>query len=202
MNVARWAMVVSVLVLGGSLLRAADTAPAGPVAGPKDENGLSAMLVVNKDTYTLDASQSGKNFRDKIDALRKTPGRPPAAPTVDLVLRLTNTTDKDLTISVGGDDSRINLKLEGPGAIAINPNVPMTMEFRIGKSLAIPAGKTADIKVTSLMNGMRGMTEYNYWTEPGDYTITASLTYPNAKGDKQIKVDSAPAKVTVKKGEG
>ena len=197
MNAFRMGFAFGLLVLSGALLYAADPATA-PAAGPTDANGLSATLVVNKDTYALDPTQSGKDFRDRIDAMRKTGSRPPAPPQVDLVLRLHNTTDKDLTISVGGDDSNISLKLDGPGAISILPNMPMTMEFRIGKPLAIPAGKTADIKLTSLMNGMRGTTEYNYWTEPGAYTLTATLTYPNARGDAQTKVASAPAKVTVK----
>jgi len=146
----------------------------------------------------LDPAQSGKEFRDKIEAMRKGAGRPPAPPQVDLVLRLTNTTEKDVTILVGGDDSNVSLKVEGPGAISIMPNMPMTMEFRIGKPVVIPAGKTADIKITSLMNGMRGMTEYNYWTEPGEYKVTATLTYPNPVGEGQTKVSSGAAKVTVK----
>src|SRR5690349_12654281 len=102
MNAFRFTVAVGILIVGGTLLRAADTAPAA-VAGPKDQNGLTATLVVNKDTYTLDPAQSGKDFRDKIDGMRKGPGRPPAPPQVDMVLRLTNTTEKDLTISVGGD---------------------------------------------------------------------------------------------------
>ena len=42
------------------------------------------------------------------------------------------------------------------------------------------------------------MTEYNFWTEPGDYKITATLNYPNEKGDGQAKLVTAPTKVTVK----
>lgn len=198
MKMFRFAMTLGALILGAGLLRAAETAPANPVSGPKNEMGLTATLIANKDTYTLDPSQSGKDFRDKIDAMRRGNGRAPTPPAVDLTLRLTNTTDKDLTISIGGDESTISLKLEGPGAISINPNMAMTMEYRSGKPLAIAAGKTADIKISSLLNGQRSMTEYNYWTEAGAYTVTATLTYPNAKGDGQAKLVSGPAKVTVK----
>lgn len=199
MKAFRRAMMVGVLVLGGGLLQAADTAPAAPAAGAKNEMGLTATLIANKDAYVLDASQAGKDFRDKIEAMRKGTGRPPAPPTVDLALRITNTTDKDITIHIGGDESTLSLKLDGPGAININPNMPMTMEYRSGNPVTIAAGKTSDIKIGSLLNGMRAMTEYNFWTEPGDYTVTATLTYPNAKGDGQSKLVSGPAKVTVKK---
>ena len=194
----RMGAAVCFLLAFGVLLRAADTPASQLAAGPKDANGLTATLVLNKDTYTLDPSQAGKDFRDKIEAMRKGTGRPPALPQVDMVLRLTNTTDKDITISIGGDDSRVSLKLDGPGAISINPKMAMTMEFRMGKATLIPAGKTTDIKISSLMNGMRGVTEYNYWTEPGSYKVTPSLVYPNPKGEGQTTVVSALVGMKVK----
>src|SRR5437868_3856686 len=147
MMALRFVIVLGFLILGGTLLGAAEPATA-PAVGPKDRNGLTATLVVNKDLYTLDPAQSGKDLRDKIDAMRKGTGRPPAPRQVDMVLRLTNTTEKEVTISVGGDDSNVSLKVEGPGAINIMPNMPMTREFRMGKPVAIGAGKTADIKIT------------------------------------------------------
>jgi hypothetical protein len=190
------------LLAASTALFAADTttAPAAPAPGPKNEAGLTATLIATKDTYTLNPAQAGKDFRDNLDALNKGQGVP-KPPAVDLILRVTNTTDADLTISMGGDDSNISLNLTGPnpGPISIAPLLPMTMEFRIGKPMPIAAGKSADIKITSLAAGMRGMSQYTYWTEPGEYTLTATLTYPNAAGDKQLKVISGPAKLTVTK---
>ena len=68
----------------------------------------------------------------------------------DLIFRITNTTNAAVTISVGGDDSQMNLDHAGPGAITADNLVAMTMEFRIGNPTTIPAGKTADIKISSL----------------------------------------------------
>lgn len=178
---------------------AADTAPAA-AAGPKNAAGLTAALIANKDTYTLDPAQSGKAFRDSLEARKNARGRGmgalPAAPAVDMTLRITNTTDKEITITTGGDDSQLNLKLEGPGAVTVDNLVAMTMEFRMGRPTTIPAGKTFDIKVSSLAFGMRGISQHAYWTDAGDYTVTATLTY-GTPDNKQDKVTSAATKVKV-----
>jgi len=174
-------------------------APAGPVEsapGPKNTQGLTATIVVSTDTYTLDASQTGQAFRDKI-AASKGPraGALPKPPLVDLTLRITNSTDTDVTINVGGDDSQLQLKLAGPGAITADNMVAMTMEFRIGTPVKIRAGASYDVPIKSLAFGMRGISQYAYWTEPGDYTLTATLLYPI--GEKQTTVTSGPAKLKV-----
>ncbi len=178
------------------------SAPAAPVAGPKNELGLTAAIVVNKDSYVLNAAQSGKAFQDQVNATKNARGmgggRLPQPPAVDLIFRITNTTNAAVTISVGGDDSQMNLDLAGPGAITADNLVAMTMEFRIGNPTTIPAGKTADIKISSLAFGMRGISKFAYWTEPGDYTITATLTY-GTSGEKQGTLTSGAAKVKVTK---
>ncbi len=177
---------------------AAETRPAKPEPGPKNDIGLTATLIANKDTYTLDPAQSGKQFRDSLDTkpneLR--PAKLPAPPKVDLTLRITNTTDKPLTISLGGDDSAIDLVLEGNGSLNKPNNGPMTMEFRMGTPVKIAAGKSHDIPVKSLASGKRGISTYSYWTESGDYTLTATLTYAS-DDDKQVTVTSGPAKIKV-----
>jgi len=169
-------------------------------AGPKNEQGLTATIVVNKDSYVLAKDQAGKDFRDKIDAAKNARGgmgggRLPQPPAVDLTFRISNTTDAPVTISVGGDDSQMNLVLEGVGAISADNNVAMTMEFRIGTPVTLAPGATKDIKISSLAFGMRDISRYAYWTEAGEYTITATLTY--GMGEKQGKVTSGPAKVKV-----
>jgi hypothetical protein len=186
-------------VMGAAPVPATPASAPAPVAGPKNEQGLTAAIVVNKNSYLLNAAQSGKAFRDQVDAAKNARGagglsQPPA---VDLTFQITNTTDKDVTISVGGDDSQINLVLDGPGAITANNNVAMTREFRRGKPVLVAAGKTADVKISSLAYGMRGISKYAYWTEVGDYTITATLTY--GIDSKQGTVTSGSAKVKVTK---
>jgi hypothetical protein len=196
--------LLAALVLATTL--AADNPASQLAAGPKNEAGLTATLIANKDTYTLDPTQSGKDFRDKLDAMKNARGRMgpggnlPTPPAVDCTLQITNTSDHAITLTTGGDDSQITLKLEGPGAVTVDHNVPMTMEFRIGKPTTLAPGKSMEIKISSLAFGMRGISQYAYWTEPGDYTLTATLTYGTPEG-KQGKVTSAatPLKVQAPK---
>jgi hypothetical protein len=170
-----------------------------PALGPVNAHGLVAMLH-GKDVYTIDAARSGAAYRDSLKAA---PGQGPAgnaapvAPAVDLTLQITNTTDKDITINLGGDDSRIDLKLEGPGAVTIQNNVMMTREFRIGRPVTIVAGKSHEVKITSLSFGLRGISQSAFWTEPGEYTLTATQVYPF--DNKQERVESGGMRITVEK---
>jgi hypothetical protein len=192
--------VVSVFLLAAASAPA--TGPA-PVPGPKNEQGLTAVLMADKATYTLDPAQSGKDFRDRLSPPgnarggRGPAGGLPKPPAVDLTMRITNNSDKDVTIMVGGDDSQMQLKLAGPGAVTVENMVAMTMEFRIGKPVTIAPGKTYDTKITSLAFGMRGISQYAYWTEPGEYTLTATLVYGQGDGKPQGKVESGAAKLKV-----
>src|SRR5947208_931394 len=122
----------AVLVCVASLLLvAADAVPTTNPAGPKNDLCLTAAIVVNKDTYTLDAAQSGKAFRDRVGQQKnarggRAPGGLPKRPAVDLTFRITNHSDTASTISVGDDDSRMQLALTGPGAVTVENLVAMT----------------------------------------------------------------------------
>jgi hypothetical protein len=177
----------------------AASAPAGLVEGAKNEQGLTAAIVVNKDSYVLNAAQSGKAFRDQIGGANNARGggRLPAPPAVDLTFRITNTSEKPVTITIGGDESHMNLALAGQGAITVDNIVPMTMDYRMGNPTTIAPGKTYEMKIASLSFGTRGISKFAYWTEAGDYTITATLTY--GLGEKQGTVTSGAAKVKVTK---
>jgi hypothetical protein len=171
--------------------------PATAPAGPKNDQGLTAAIVINKDTYAIPAGQAGKEFRDRLTAANAARGmaRLPQPPAIDLSFRITNTTNAAVTITYGGDESQMNLNLQGPGAVTVDNNVAMTMEFRMGKPVTLAAGKSYDIKISSLAFGTRGISKYAYFTEPGEYTVTATLTYGN--GEKQGTLASGPAKFKV-----
>lgn len=148
-------------------------APSTPATKPA---ALSLALTSAKDTYPLPAAQSGKEFRDQLTAVR---GRLPNPPAVDLTLKFTNNSPTPITLPFGGDDSTLRLKLDGPGALNLPNNIPMTREFRMGKPVTIAPGQSYDHQVTSLAGGARGISEYSYFTEPGEYTLTAQFSYDN-----------------------
>ena len=157
--------------------------------------GLSATVEAKVATYLLDPAQSGQTFHDKIAKGAKQGEKLPPPPKVDLALVITNTGAKEATINIGGDESQLDLKLEGPGALVVANNIAMTMEFRYGKPITIKPGATLQIPITSLSGGTRGVGQLAYWTEPGDYLL--SVTLIAAQGEGQVRIVSAPVKLKV-----
>lgn len=201
----RFSIVLCLMVF---LAGVADAQPAtqsakkAPVAGEKNSDGLTATLVANKDTYKLDPAQSGKDFRDKVAPFGERRGgvglnRTPTPPAVDLSLVITNTTNQNVTITLGGDSSQIQLVLQGNGAVSADNLVAMTREFRMGNPTTLAPGQSTEVKITSLAYGTRGISKYAYWTEPGDYTLSATLQY--AIGETQGKVTSGQTTLHITK---
>jgi hypothetical protein len=172
-----------------SVTVAADPAPKA--------GGLTATLVSNKDSYPLNAAQSGEEFRKSLKELDKAPQGAPAASKVDLTLEIKNPTDLPIVISLGGDESQVTFTLTGEGAVTVTPNVAMTMDFRQGTATTIQPGKTHSITLSSLAGGSRGISQMSYFTEAGDYKLSATLRA--ASGEKQVMVASGPITIKVVK---
>ncbi len=186
------AIVAALTFLSPAPAPAADTAPAtAKAAGP-----ITATLIANKAAYTLDPAQSGQAFRDKLAAIKKSLRPAPASPKVDLTLRLTNTSDKPFTLHLGGDESQISLKLDGPGAVTVDNMLAMTMEFRSGNPVTIEPGKSYDIPITSLTFGARGIAQSAFWTEPGDYLLNAILHATKDDAQAIYTTDAIKIKIT------
>lgn len=164
--------------------------------GP-DVKALTASLIANKDTYTLDSAYAGQAFRDKVEAIQKAGQRLPDAQAIDFTLRITNNTGAAMTIKVGGDESRIELKLAGNGALNLDNPVAMTMEYRMGKPTVIAPGKSLDLPITSLMSGTRGISRVAYFTEPGAHTLSATFTTQKEGEEVQTTLTTEPVKFTV-----
>jgi len=175
-------------------------AGAARAAEPPPAPGLKGVVIANKAAYRLDPAQRGQAFRDKLAAIKKArrplPVQPPA---VDLTLRITNTSDGDITVKLGGDESRVLLTLAGPGAVTVPNMVAMTMEYRMGKPVTIGPGRSHDIAIQSLLFGIRGISDGAFWTEPGEYTVGATLV--TLLGEQQVSVAGTPAKAKVAAGE-
>lgn len=161
---------------------------------------LEAKLVANEDTYTLAKDQQGEAFAEMLKA-NKT-GDLPAPPAVDLVLEIKNPTDAPITILVDSDAGALDLQLAGPGAVTVPGQRIFTREFRLGKPVAIAAGATHKMPIKALKFGFRGVGTYAYWTEPGEYTLAATFTWPAERdGRGKMMVQAEPIKLTVKAAE-
>src|SRR5437879_4577423 len=162
---------VTILVLGTATVRADDKKD-----DPKPADlPVTAKLVAKTTSYSLDlGGKSGDEFRKLLKDAEKA-GKVPASPKVDLVLQLKNTSDKDVKIWTSGDPVQLNLDLQGKGAVSVTARQAFTQEFRSPTAITIPAGKTHEIPIASLTYGFRGLAMQAYWTEPGDYMLSASL---------------------------
>src|SRR5262249_37815639 len=114
-------------------------------------------------------------------------GKLPDSPKVDLVLELKNTGDKDITVWVGGDATRLNLDLQGKGAISVTARRAFTSDFRMPKPGKLEAGKTTEIPIAGLSYGFRGAEKQAWWTEPGEYTLTATYSTALSPAPKDAK---------------
>ena len=163
-----------------------------PLAGRADkeppislELPVTTKLVAKKTTYTLDLG--GKTGAEYRELLKEKGGRLPAPPAVELVLEITNASDKDIKIWDRGDPVQLALKLTGAGAVNATPPLAFTTDFRGPSSVTLGPGKTLSIPVTKLQYGFRGLAQMSYWTEPGEYKLSASYTtaiQPPPKGSK------------------
>jgi hypothetical protein len=178
-------------------------APGGGKDPPKkkaDKGGpLELRVAVIKATYELDlGGKSPKQFRKVLDEaakMLKGPAEIPPAPEVDLVLEIHNPTDQEQTAFVGGD-YLLKLQLKGPGAVCLRYSASYTTDVKRPEEVRLAAGKSHRIPLKRLEHGFRGYGERCYWTEPGEYSLTASYGTRAAEG-KAIDLTAAPVKLRV-----
>jgi hypothetical protein len=193
MATMRKTLTVTVLVLAPVLAARGDEKKE-----PQPANlPVTAKLVAKKTTYQLDlGGKTGDEFRKMLKDAEKS-GRTPPAPAVDLVLELTNTSDKDVMVWIGGDPTQIILNLKGPSAVSVSPLRPFTTEFRAPRPVTLGPGKTTSLPIASLSYGFRGQASQAYWTEPGEYTLTASFTTGISPAPPGTKEEAGFGKVTL-----
>jgi hypothetical protein len=97
----------------------------------------------------------------------------PAAPAVDLELVITNHTKADVRVRTAGALPRLSLTVTGPDVVeARAPRLPRQrvtyVVLRPGQSVSVP--------ITSLHSRKTAaQSVQHYWTEPGEYTLSASF---------------------------
>jgi hypothetical protein len=190
-------LFAAVVLAFATVARAEDKKPDGPI---------TLKLVAKKDKYKLEAAgQTAEAYKKHLEDLAKkiAKGEPvpaPAPPAVDLVLVLTNTSKEDVTIYVGGDPNIYTFELTGgTGSVTMTPLAAFTAEFRIPKPVTLAPGKSHEIVVTKLADGMRGGSRFVYWTGPGEYKLTAKYQLADKQGGKGTELTSEPVKITVEK---
>jgi hypothetical protein len=170
---------------------------------------LEARLVAKKETYTLDlGGKTAKEFRKLLDDEKNT-RRFPDPPKVDLVLEFKNTGKEEIKFLIGSDGAEPMLELKGEGAVTVDlgPNVSGRRSIR-PKEITLAASKTYEWPIQSLKSlSFTRPQHQSYWTEAGEYTMTADVmtqVSPVPKGAKDkgdgfadVKVISAPLKVNV-----
>jgi hypothetical protein len=201
---------VGMALLGWAALTAIAADKGKKEQGKTEPRGvpLELRFVAKKSNYPLNLrGLSAEGFQQELSEAKKT-GKYPAPPAVDLVLELHNTGKKDLTVHVEGDANVVVLDLRGPAAVTVTPLRPATQEFRVPKTVVIPAGKSYKFPaIKSLTYGFRGDAQQAYWTKPGTYTLTASYrtaVFPAPKGANlvddgfgEVQVTSGPIKIKV-----
>jgi hypothetical protein len=176
-------------------------APALSVLPPVTQPGttttaVTVRLIVNRSTYPLafggktpdevrrllDEATSAvaalhqatgmEYWRVVEEASRRVAALPPA-PTVDLTLEFRNTGARPVQLDIGGDGGHLTLDLQGPGAVSLPTRLFMTYEYRLPLRVTLAPGQTYRLAVGSLDYGLRGDSDRAYWTETGEYKLTA-----------------------------
>lgn len=173
-----------------ALAKAKDAA-AEVEASEKERRKLLKDYAANKDQIrALNESMRGpqRMLRDVLDIKQDIP----------MEFVIANPTDKDVTLSYGGDASTFTLTVKGPGAINVPYRGPMTREFRMGRRMTIASGGTETIRLDGLHYGMRDMSRWLI-AAPGKYTIQLGLKArgtPRGRG-KPIQITAPPVVLNV-----
>jgi hypothetical protein len=149
---------------------------------------VTATLVGKARTFVLDrGGMSAEAYAALLKEGEKT-GKLPPPPDVGLTLQLKNTSDKDVQVWISGNPVVLELELKGPGAVSLKPRMAFPSIYILPKPVTIEPGKTHDIPVKALKYGFRGVAQSAYWTEPGEYTLTASYKTAISPAPKDSKL--------------
>jgi hypothetical protein len=194
------------------LMRLTDRGPQGGPSGsapapPATAADLGLVLVPSVDAYRLDlGGRSTDDFRKYVEELkahmpdgrdvRELLQRVPAPPVVDLALELRNVSDHPVAAVVGGE-FELALELRGPGVVELPYPMPFTLEYRTPAQVTLAPGQSHRVALTHLEDGRRGIGRRLYWTEPGEYTLTAKYTSGRTQSGAKTQLTSAPVTLHV-----
>jgi Tol biopolymer transport system component len=173
------------------------------------QSPLEARLVAGKATYALDlGGKTPEQYRKQIEDGKPTRTFPPS-PAVALALEFRNTADHAVTFLIGPDGSEPILRLEGKGAVNVSLGFNVSgRRSRPPMEVKLAPKETYRWPIKSLTSLSFTQEQWQaYWTEPGEYTLTATChtaVSPAPKGTKdqgngfgRVVITSAPLKLTV-----
>ncbi len=169
-----------------TLRPAEEEGPKKPDALPAHPERAKAMIGHEKFVAEIATSRNLKPIRrgpDKGNGLRaisptaleaaRRAGKVPAAPKVELAVRLRNDGPGALYVELGGKGFAWWVRVRGPGAIS----VPGADErpFAKARQVAVPAGADLTLRFDRLVSRVQGQTWYTYWTAPGEHRVSATV---------------------------
>lgn len=173
---------------------------------------VKARLVAPKTTFTLDLNGLTAAEYTKL-LINPDLGKLPRRPEVEMALELTNTSDKSVQVLIRGSVI-LMLKLEGPGAVRVAPRGDGKTFIEPpdpgDEAVTLAPGKSHFERIPSsylTRGGPLKISGWAYWTEPGDYTLSASLltalnpspkdVKPDKDGFGKVTLSSEPIKIKV-----
>jgi hypothetical protein len=162
--------MTTAILLGLTVLLPAQS---GDDPEPAPRKGLVTRLVAKKSTYKLDFG--GKKKDDYVNDAKNGTAE---APKVELELVITNYTKENVRIRTASLANRLTLTLKGDGAVSSSVStefVKVPVQYAIlepKKKLSIPIDR---LVTTERMGKGGGAGKRHYWTEPGEYKLSASL---------------------------
>jgi hypothetical protein len=156
-------------------------------------------------TFTLDlGGKTPDAFRRQLREAAGTDRLPPP-PAINLGLEFRNVTNREVRIWVGGASTELELDLQGPGAVSVAARNGLDEAFLTQKSVMLASDQPYTLPIKHLVYGARGAIRYAYWTEPGDYTLTARCkaapwTSRGAGGDPgvdHVTFSAGPLKIRI-----
>ncbi len=145
---------------------------------------IEAKLILKKTTFKLEPSSD--ELKKQLKDAEKT-GRYPTPPVFEMALEVRNRSDKEVQVWHKGDPVSVTFELKGPGAAKRTPRLAFTAIYHVPQAIKLAPGKSLTMPLRGLTGGFRGASEYTYWTEPGEYTLTAKLNTGISPAPEGIK---------------
>jgi hypothetical protein len=141
--------------------------------GGPDAEADTIVRSLTRPKHGLEMVPAPPNGHPAVVRGQHTDKAPPVPPIVNMGLELRNTSDQEIRIRIGAPESELQIVLEGPGVKTLPARDGLGEAFLTVPDVTLAAGQSHILPIRRLVFGKRGAVEYAYWTQPGEYTLTA-----------------------------